>query len=192
MTLSLPSYLSKRAWGTIITVVAILIVTPDSLLVRKLANLPDFVMMFYRYLMYACFFFIAVVIDSLRNDSRPWYYRFYELGWVGWSAGVVWAAFNLLITYGLQTTAAGTVLVINASNPMFSALFGYLLMGEIVPWYTILAAVICFGAIFSVFFSSLSAATPSDIVGMVSSLGAAASVGMYLVLLSYAEKNKLA
>jgi drug/metabolite transporter (DMT)-like permease len=185
------SFMSRRALGTFITVIAILIVTPDSILLRELAHIPTFVVMFYRYFMYGGFFFMLVVVDSLRKDTEPWYHRFYQLGWVGWSAGLVWASFNLFITYGLQTTDAGTVLVINASNPMFSALFGYLIIGEIAPWYTIVASVISFFAIFGVFFSSLSAAKASDIVGMFSGLIAAMSVGMFLVLLSYAEKKQL-
>lgn len=187
----LPFNLSKRTLGTIITVAAIMIVTPDSLLVRKLQHLPDFTMMFYRYLMYGALFLLIVIGDSLYRDDQPWYHRWLKLGWVGWSAGVAWAAFNLLITYGLQTTAAGTVLVINASNPMFSALFTFLLLREVVPWYTILASLVCFAAIFSVFYSTLSEATASDTVGMLSAVGAAASVGLYLVLLSYAEKHHL-
>lgn len=176
--------LSTHAKGTLLTVFAVLVLTPDSLLVRKLSHLPNFVVMFYRYLVFTV---VLTLFLGLTSGPKGFLLKFKSIGKIGWFAGLIWGASNLLITYGFQTIAAATVLVIIASNPMFSALFSYLILKETVPWHTFAAGLVCFGAIVSIFYSQLSGDESTNVAGLLSSLGAAATMGLYFVLLRLAD-----
>ena len=69
----------------------------------------------------------------------------------GWGAGMLWGASNMLFTSAIQLTAVSNVLVIVASNTVFSSIFSYLLLGEIIPIRMIVTSIICFGAIALIF-----------------------------------------
>lgn len=176
--------LSTHAKGTLITIFAVLALTPDSLLLRKLSHLPNFVVMFYRYLVFTS---VLTLFLGITNGPRGFIEKFRNIGIIGWIAGLLWGTSNLLITFGVQTTAVATVLVILASNPMFAALFSYLVLKETVPWYTIVAGLVCFGAIVSIFYSELSGGQDTSVAGLLSALGAAVTMGLYFVLLRLAD-----
>jgi drug/metabolite transporter (DMT)-like permease len=173
--------LSTHAKGLILAIVAVLILTPDAVLVRKLGHLPNFVVMFYRNLIFSVCIFLY---EILRFGAKSLIPNFRAIGWLGWVAGLVWGTTNILITYGFQSTAVANVLVIIASNPMFAALFSFVILKETVPWYTIAAGLVCFGAIVSIFYAELSGSpNASDVAGLLSALGAAIGMGLYFVLL---------
>jgi drug/metabolite transporter (DMT)-like permease len=69
----------------------------------------------------------------------------------GWGAGMLWGASNMLFTSAIQLTAVANVLVIVASNTVFSSIFSYLLLGELIPIRMIVTSLICFGAIALIF-----------------------------------------
>lgn len=182
MRLQLPQ-LSNHAQGTLIAVTAILILSPDSLILRHLEHIPQFTVIFYR------FFFFASSLSLCILATSGWHgflQKFKDIGWVGLIAGLVLGIGNIMITYALLTTPAAVVLVINASNSMFSALFSYLILKEVAPWYTILAGVVCIGAIFAIFYSQLTGG--ANFVGLVASVTAAICLGLYFVLLRLMEQ----
>jgi drug/metabolite transporter (DMT)-like permease len=172
--------LTTHAKGIILAVVAVLILTPDAVLVRELGTLPNFVVMFYRNLIFTV---TVVAYEVLMYGPFSLIPKFQAIGIVGWIAGFIWGTANILITYGFQTTAVANVLVITASNPMFAALFSFIILKEKAPWYTILAGLVCFGAIISIFYTQLSGGGGSDVAGLLSALGAAVCMGLYFVLL---------
>lgn len=57
----------------------------------------------------------------------------------------------MLFTSAIQLTAVANVLVIVASNTVFSSIFSYLLLGELIPIRMIVTSLICFGAIALIF-----------------------------------------
>jgi drug/metabolite transporter (DMT)-like permease len=75
----------------------------------------------------------------------------FSLGPFGWGAGMLWGASNMLFTSAIQLTAVANVLVIVASNTVFSSIFSYLLLGELIPIRMIVTSLICFGAIALIF-----------------------------------------
>ena len=64
---------------------------------------------------------------------------------------MLWGASNMLFTSAIQLTAVANVLVIVASNTVFSSIFSYLLLGEVIPIRMIVTSIICFGAIALIF-----------------------------------------
>lgn len=175
---------SVKSKGTVIVIVGVLLLTPDSLLVRLLSDLNDFTVIFYRYLIMSS----ALVMYMLAcHGPLQTYHKFLMIGYRGLFAGVIWGVQNFLITYAFQKTAIATVLVINASSPMFAAVFTWILLRESIPWYTLLAAIVCFGAIVSIFYSQLGAgAGQSEMAGLFCSLGSALLFGLYVTVIRLA------
>lgn len=61
------------------------------------------------------------------SEYDIWYGMWYKLWhlWCRLVAGLIWGASNFLFTNAVQLTAVANVLVILASNPMFSSFFRY-------------------------------------------------------------------
>lgn len=57
----------------------------------------------------------------------------------------------MLFTAAIQHTAVANVLVIVASNAVFSSIFSYLLLKEIIPLRMWVTSFVCFGAIALIF-----------------------------------------
>ena len=92
----------------------------------------------------------------LRNDYvLICCYRIHASGIFGWIAGLLWGASNMLFTAAIQNTAVANVLVIVASNTVFSSIFSYLLLGELIPIRMFITSAICFGAIALIFSGKL-------------------------------------
>ncbi len=173
--------LSNQTKGTIYCVVGVLALTPDSLLVRKVSHLPDFTVQFYRFLFYG----VAIGIFFVFQEREKTIQKFKEIGKIGFAAGLVWGGSNLLVTLAFQKTAIASALVIIASNPMFSAIFSYFLLKESIPLRTIIAALVCFGAIVLIFSAELGSGG-SQIDGVLYALFASITMGLYFVLLRLA------
>ena len=73
------------------------------------------------------------------------------IGVFGWCAGLLWGASNMFFTSAVQSTAVANVLVIVASNTVFSSIFSYFLLGELIPLRMWITSAICFGAIALIF-----------------------------------------
>lgn len=93
----------------------------------------------------------------------------------------------MYFTAAVESTVAANVLVILASNPIFSAIFSYLLLEEVMPLRTIITCIICFGAIILIFSSQLGGSS-NTIEGNMYALIASVTLGEYLVLIRLAEK----
>ncbi len=172
---------SNQTKGTIYCIVGVLVVTPDSLLVRKVSHLPNFTVQFYRHFLYA----YTLGVYFLCQEGRQSWVKLKEIGKIGLFAGLIWGSSNLFVTLAFQKTAAANALVILASNPMFSAVFSYFLLKEIVPWRTIIAGLVCFGAIVLIFASELGN-SDGGFEGVIYALLASATMGLYFVLLRLA------
>jgi len=179
--------LSTHSKGTLICIAAVLILSPDSLLLRKLSHVNDFAVLFYRYLIFTIALSVFMVAKSGLQTSIA---AFRKLGRLELIAGVVWGINSIAFTYGLQSTAAANVLVINALNPMFAALFSFLILREMIPWYTVVASIACFAAIASMFCTQLSGGSDEQtVIGLFCALVASISMGLYFVLIRLVEKD---
>ena len=127
-------------------------------------------------------FTITMIILTFLLEGKNTMRNIVSVGRIGFFAGLVWGASNLLITYAFQTTSVANVLVIVSANPLFSAIFSIILLKESIPYRTILASLVCLGAIVLIFSGELANGTGS-IVGVVSSIGASVTLGLYFVLI---------
>lgn len=169
--------------GTILSVAGVLTITSDALLLRLSSNIDDLNVQFYRYFIAGFVILITLIIIQ----GKTWYKKFLEIGKIGFIAGLVWGANNFLFTFAIQNGVVANVLVIVASNPMFSAVFSYILLGEVVPLRTVITCLICFAVIVIIFVGELNADS-SAYVGIVAAVFCSASLGLYLVLLRLASK----
>jgi drug/metabolite transporter (DMT)-like permease len=175
----LGSNLSKQLKGTILCVAGVFILSPDSLAIRKLGVCPDLTVQFYRYLI-AAITILSYIIHEKRQSTL---YVFKNAGYVGALSGLIWGAANFLFTYAVQNTAAANVLVINASNAIFASIFAYLILGETIPTRTLVAIIVCFGAIALVFSTELSSeGGSSTLYGNIAALFSAMCLGLFLPL----------
>lgn len=175
-------WMSKQVKGTLIVIAGMVILTPDALLVRKLDNLQDMTMIFYRSLL---FIGAVALILVLQHREKSWT-EFIGMGKPGLAAGVLWGISCFCITYAFQTTAVGNVLVINAANPAFSAISSWLFMGEVIKTRTLLAACVCFAAIVVVFASTVGPDS-GGIGGVFLALGSSVTLGGYFTAIRYIE-----
>jgi drug/metabolite transporter (DMT)-like permease len=179
------SKLSNQTRGTIYCVSAILILTPDSLCMRLLSNIPDFAVIFYRYILFASIYIVVYVAKEGKNTWNS----FKSIGWIGALAGIVWGVSNFAITYAFQTTAIANALVINSANPMWSALFSWIVLKEKIPLRTLITSLVAFAAIVIIFYGQLGTGG-GGVVGLISALIASMFMGGYFVLLRLAAGPK--
>jgi drug/metabolite transporter (DMT)-like permease len=175
--------LSKYAKGISLSFAGILILTPDTPLLRLLAEVsPDLTVLFWRYSIAAMSVILMMLVGGggIRRTART----FRGMGPYGLAAGLLWGVSNFFFTIAVQNTAAANVLVINASNTVFSSIFAYFLLGEPIPLRTAATILVCFGAIVLVFSSQLTGGT-DGLAGNFYALAAAATLGLYLPLCRY-------
>jgi drug/metabolite transporter (DMT)-like permease len=175
------SHLSDQTRGSIYCIAAVLILTPDSLCVRILQEhgLPNFAVIFYRYVLYTSVMIVVHVAKEGKNSVK----EFLSIGWMGALCGLVWGVSCLSITYAFQITAVANVLVINSANPIFSALFSRLILKEIIPWRTFIASIVAIIAILIIFSGQLGQQHSGSSLGLFLSLIASSTMGLYFVLL---------
>lgn len=179
---SLWSNLSNQMRGTILCVVGTLILSPDTLLIRKVSNIDGYTVQFYRYFISGTIFLMLVF--SLNGHQR-FFQTFRDLRLVGYIAGLVFGLSNFLFTEAVQSTAVANVLVINATNSAFSAILSYFLVKETIDFKTILTIIVCFGSITLIFADNLNSntSTSTNIKGIICALFASITFGSYFAIL---------
>lgn len=137
--------------GLLITFTAVVILSPDALLVR-LIHCDVWTLLFWRCLLTSAMqaLFLAVVyrqkfIESFRNIGR--------IGLL--SAGIVTTG-SFFFVNALKHTAAANALIILAATPLFSSLLSWLFLRDKIARRTWVAIFICFGGILLIFSGSLS------------------------------------
>jgi drug/metabolite transporter (DMT)-like permease len=154
-------------------------VSPDSLLIRRLQNVPNFTVVFWLFLIKAVCFFCCILFVRRRQTIRI----FKELGVFGWSAGILWGLSLVFFIVAIQNTAVANVLVINASSTVFASIFSYFMLGEVVPLRMFVTSLICFGAIILIFSGGFGLNGIADIVGTCLALGSAVLMGLFFTII---------
>jgi drug/metabolite transporter (DMT)-like permease len=168
------------------TILGVILLCPDTLLLREVQGAENWTVTFYRHLFIAIAMMICQTIAD--RNLQATYNSVWSLGYLGIFSGIVLGTSMLLFTIAVQNTAAANVLVINATNPIFSAIFSYLILGEFIDKKTFVVMLICFGAIILVFSTEFgNDAGVSAVAGNLCALGAAVTVGLYFVLIRLAS-----
>lgn len=157
------------------TFIAVLILSPDALLVR-LIRCDVWTLLFWRCLLTGCMqsIFLAIhyrgqLVQSFRNIGRT--------GLL--SAGVVTTGAFFFVNSLKQTTAANTLIIL-AATPLFSSLLSWLFLREKIARRTWVAIIICFGGILLIFSGSLNSGL---LFGDLLALGATVMWASNLVIL---------
>ena len=142
--------LSVHTKGLLITFVAVLILSPDALLVRSI-HCDIWTLLFWR-----CF--LTAIVMSLfllvRYRGR-FFYSFYATGRTGLLLALAITFGSLLFVHSLKQTTAANALIILAAAPIVSSLLSWIFLREAVPLRTKMAIFACFVGIVLIFSNSL-------------------------------------
>lgn len=136
--------------GLLITFTAVVILSPDALLVR-LIHCDVWTLLFWRCLLTGSMqtLFLAA------GYRRQFLQSFRNIGRVGlFSAGIVTTG-SFLFVNALRHTAAANALIILAATPLFSSLLSWFFLRDRIARRTWLAILICFTGILLIFSESL-------------------------------------
>jgi len=141
---------SPHIRGVAITGAGVLLVSPDSLLVR-LIETDVWSLLFYRGLFVA----LALVVFFAIRFDREMPNLFLAVGWVGILAGCLTTVSNILFVLSLTLTTTANTLVIFSVAPLFAAIFSRAVLKEAIEPVTWFAALVVFVGIVVIFSGSL-------------------------------------
>ena len=167
--------LSVHTKGLLITFVAVLILSPDALLVR-LIHCDIWTLLFWRCLLTAIVMSLFLLV---RYRSR-FFYSFYATGRTGLLLALAITFGSLLFIHSLKQTTAANALIILAAAPIVSSLLSWIFLREAIPLRTKMAIFACFGGILLIFSNSLENGL---LLGDLMALGATLMWGANVVIL---------
>ena len=174
--------MQTRNKGLILSLIGVLILSPDSLLIR-LVNLDDFTLIFYRSALpvITIFLFLLYIYKSNIVNS------FLLIGKIGILYAILYAITHVCFVYSIQNTSVANTLVLIAAAPIFAAIFSVFLLKEIPNYFTWLIIII---AIFGMIIIGWGSYTTSGIFGDLMALIVALGMGFSMVLVRlYKDKD---
>ena len=167
--------LSIHTKGLLITFTAVLILSPDALLVR-LIHCDVWTLLFWRCLLTGCMQSVFLAATY----RRQFLHSFHNIGRTGLLSAVIVSAGSLMFVNSLKHTAAANTLIILAATPFISSLLSRIFLREKIARHTWVAIFICFGGILLIFSGSL---TSGLLLGDLLALGATFMWGSNLVVI---------
>ncbi len=170
---------SDHLKGILLTFTAVLILSPDALLVR-LIQADVWTLLFWRCLLTG----IMMSLFLAFRYRRKFFQSFYAIGRTGLVSALMIVTGSILFIGALKQTAAANALIILAAAPIFSSLLSWLLLREKIPLRTKLSIFTCFGGILLIFSGSLQNGL---LLGDLMALGATAMWGSNLVVIRHGK-----
>ena len=136
--------------GSLLAFVAVMLLTPDSLLIR-LSNIETWGMLFYR----GAIPFAVVLIGLLFFYKSNFLKALLAIGYPGIFYIISFSACNITFLISIQNTNVANTLVMIALAPMISAILGALFLKEAPDKKTWLAIFVTFAACIYIFYDSL-------------------------------------
>lgn len=139
--------LSSHAKGLAITALGVLVITPDSLLIRLVSSDP-WTLTFWRGLLYGIGMCVAMLV-VFRGKARQ---SFITLGWGGLLIALIFGVGKVTFIVSITHTTAANTLFVVSTSPLFAAMAAWLLMREPVArrtWAAIAFALLGIGVIAS-------------------------------------------
>ena len=133
-------HLPDHLKGLLITTLGVLVLTPDSLLVR-LIGLDSWSMVFWRGLLIMIALTLALAV-YYRGETLA---RFRAIGWSGLAVAALLAVSSVFFILALHNTSVANTLVIVAAAPLIAAILSRVFLAEAVPartWAAILAVLV--------------------------------------------------
>ena len=110
--------MSPRNKGLLLSLAGVLILSPDSLLIR-LSGLNDFSLIFYRSSIPTISIFIFLLYYYKFNILNS----FISIGSIGIFYALLYAITHICFVYSIQNTSVANTLVLIAAAPIFAAIF---------------------------------------------------------------------
>ncbi|MCW8858462.1 MAG: DMT family transporter [Deltaproteobacteria bacterium] len=166
---------SDHTKGLLLTFIAVLILSPDALLVR-LIHADVWTLLFWRCLLTAIMMSLFL---ALRYRQR-FFQSFYAIGKTGLFSALTITIGSLLFVNSLKLTTAANTLIILSASPVISSLLSWLILREKIHLRTKLSIFACFGGILIIFSGSLQNGL---LLGDLMALGATAMWGSNIVII---------
>jgi drug/metabolite transporter (DMT)-like permease len=201
--------LSQHSKGALYAFAGILLLSPDTVLLRATDEVPPNEVLLWRNFLATITLIIFTFFDSWNgkaSDSqsiiRLVLYKFSSMRKMGYLAATIYAGCNICFLFAVKITYAANVLVIISTSSIFAAIASYFLLGERLRPHTICACLVCFGAILYIFsdqvFQSNSDGQSRDdgfsrkdqVIGNVLAVLVAIGSGCYFTLLRHIIKNE--
>ncbi len=120
--------------GLLITILGVLIITPDALLIR-LIDLDPWSTAFWRGLLLGCCIFLFIFLRSPKQCIE--HYR--SIGKAGLILSLTYSISSLCFVWSITNTSTAHTLIIIATAPMFAVIFSFLALKERISKVTLLA-----------------------------------------------------
>ena len=125
---------TNHAKGLLITTLGVLILTPDTLLIR-LVDIDQWSMIVWRGVLMALGLLVVVVVVERGNTIAA----FRRTGRSGLGVARCFAVSSITFVFAVQHTSVANTLIIVATSPMFAAVLAWKILGEKTPRRTIAA-----------------------------------------------------
>ena len=175
--------LSDQKKGSLLAFVAVMFITPDSLLIR-LSDIETWGMLFYR----GAIPFFIVLIGLLLFYRQNFIDAFLKVGIVGIFYAISFSICNITFIVSIQNTNVANTLIMIALAPMLSAILGAIFLKEMPSKGTWIAIFITFLAALFIFYDSLQV---GNLFGNIMGFVTAAGLAVNAVLIRYAKDRDL-
>ena len=142
---------NEKVKGTLLMVSAMVILSPDALLI-SLISVDPWTLVFWRGLLTACTLSVTLVCSHGKGVFR----EVFRMGSAGILAGFLFGASTVSFVMSIRLTTAANTLVIVAATPLFAAILTRIFLAERVPVRTWVAVITGFSGIIVIFSGSLS------------------------------------
>ena len=175
--------LSDQQKGSLLALIAVLFITPDSLFIR-ISNIDTWGLLFYR----GAIPFIVVFFGLLIIYNKKFLEVFFNIGLPGIIFAITFSITNVTFIISIQNTNVANTLIMVALAPMLSAFLGTLILKEKPDKKTWIAIIVTFLAAFYIFYDSLKIGNiVGDVFGLITALGLAFNA----VIIRFAKKRNL-
>ena len=166
--------LTNQQKGSLMAFIAIMFITPDSLLIR-LSNIETWGMLFYR----GAIPFALVLIGLIFFYKNKFFKALFKIGYPGLFYVISFSICNITFIISIQNTNVANTLLMVALAPMLSAILGAVFLKEKPDNKTWVAIVITFIACVYIFYDSLSLGNfYGDLFGLITSFGLACNANI--------------
>ena len=175
--------LTNQKKGSLLAFIAIMLITPDSILIR-LSAIETWGMLFYR----GAIPFVVTLIGLLFFYKNKFFKALFAIGYPGIFYIISFSICNITFIISIQNTNVANTLVMIAMAPMLSAILGAIFLKEIPDYKTWVAIIITFIAVAYIFYDSIELGNfYGDIFGLITAFGLACNA----VLARFAKERDL-
>ena len=161
--------LTDQQKGSLLALVAVLFITPDSLFIR-LSNVDTWGLVFYRGIIPFFTVFLGMILIYKLNFFKI----LFDSGYHGIIYVITFSITNITFVVSIQNTNVANTLVMIATAPLLSAILGAIFLKEPPDKKTWISIIITFFAILYIFFDSLKMGNfYGDILGFITAIGLA-------------------